>query len=141
MATIFILPAADVTANWTSTGANHWDEINEEVLSPTDGTYVDTTTISDDFEVTFTASPANLSECTQIDIGIRGQIDDAGGNARISLDLSHTAGTPIGSTVYSAGADFGGYGVLGNDFHSFTTLTLTKAEVDTLSAEIIFLAI
>jgi hypothetical protein len=87
-------------------------------------------------------SPGNTSEVTQIDINMRGQIDDASATARIQVDLFHSAGTPVsGNPKYVDGTDFGGYGVLGEITPlSWTTLTLTKTQVDSLQTRVTFLA-
>jgi hypothetical protein len=142
MATTNLKPDSDVTADWdTTTGANHFGEIDEG--SPYgDADYIETVTINDIDEFTMEDTPANTSEVTQIDINCRGQIDDASATARIQFDLFHSAGTPVsGNPKYADGVAFGGYGVLGEITPlSWTTLTLTKTEADSLQCRITFLA-
>lgn len=142
MATVNLKPMSDVTADWdNSTGANHYGEIDEGTPY-TDGEYIDTVGINDVDEFGMEDTPANLSECTQIDLNMRGQLDDASATARIQVDLFHSAGTPVaGNPKYVDGADFGGYGTLGTITPlSWAGLTLTKTEMDSLQARVTFLA-
>ncbi len=141
MATANLKPMSDVTADWdTTTGANHYGEIDEGTPY-SDADYIETTTISDIDEFGMEDTPANLSECTQIDINMRAQIDDASATAKIQCDLFHSAGTPVsGNPQIFDGADFGGYGVMGEKTESWTTLTLTKTQMDSLQTRITFLA-
>lgn len=146
MATTTILPGTpDITAvDWTETGkTTHWECLEydiSEVPAGMDTDYIETTTIGHDFELTFTDSPGNTSEVTQIDLSFRGVITDASATARLEVRLDHSTGTPVtGGTKYIDGDDFGGYGVLGNHTLQYTGLTLTKAEADSLQVEVIFL--
>lgn len=146
MATINLKVDGDVTTDWdTTTGANHFGEIDEGTVlggnTPSDVDYVETTTISDVDEFTVEATPANTSQVTQVDVNIRAQIDDASATARIQLDLFHSAGTPVtGNPKYVDGTDLGGYGTLGEVARSWTSLTLTKAQADSLQLRQTFLA-
>ena len=142
MATTNLKPMSDVTANWdTTTGGNHYGEIDEGVTY-SDADYIETVTISDVDEFGMEDTPANTSQVTQIDLNIRGQIDDVSATARIQVDLFHTAGTPVtGNPKYVTGTNFGGYGTLGTySALSWTSLTLTKTEADSLQCRITFLA-
>lgn len=141
MATADIYPSSDVTADWdTTTGATHWDEINEDPASPTDASYIETTTDGDVDEFGMTDAPANTSQVTQIDVTLRARLTDPGESAAsIQCDLFHSAGTPVtGNPKTYVGADFGGYGVLGNASKSWTTLTLTRTQANTLQKRITF---
>jgi hypothetical protein len=147
MATYVLYPDTDVTANWdTTTGANHYGEIDEGTTAsggtPSDVDYIETTTINDDDRFSFTPSPANVSEVTQVDVNIRGYIDDASSTAKFSVDVEHSAGTPLSGSPYNVtGTDLGGYGTTpAEDTESFTSLTLTKTQIDSLEVEVTFLA-
>lgn len=137
----------DVTVNWdTTTGTNHFGEIDEGTVlggtpTPSDADYIETTTINDDDEFTFDASPANVSQVTTINLNIRGYITDVSTTARYKVDLTHSAGTPVtGSPKYVTGTNLGGYGTTVGEFaSSFTGLTLTKTQVDSLQTKITFL--
>ena len=142
MASVNVKPLTDVTADWdNSTAASHYETIDEG--SPySDADYIDTVTINDVDEFTMGDTPANCSEVTAIAVNCKGQIDDASATARIQFDLFHSAGSPVaGNSKYADGVDFGGYGVLGEITPlSWTGLTLTKTEADSLQCRITFLA-
>lgn len=143
MATITILPDEDVLINWDINGETFAYQCLAYDVSAAPGgmdtAFVDETDFAGDFEIGFAAPPANLSQCTQIDLEIRGQIDDVATNARISVELTHTAGTTIDVIRYITGTDFGGYGTLGDHVEQFLTLTLNKTEITSLRVEVIFL--
>jgi len=148
MATAQVLPDADVTTSWVSTGqptgstgTTYWDEINEPVDAATDATYIETDTLGVDFEVNLTASPAATSEVTQVDVNLRGVLTDVSATARFQIDL-FTGATPLtGNPKYVTGANLGGYGTAESNFTltwsgdmggSGTAGALTKAEADDL---------
>jgi len=147
MATINLKVDGDVTTNWDTVnpGPNHWEAIDEGTVlggnSPSDADYIETTTIDDVDEFTVGATPANTSEVTQIDVNLRGYIDDGSSTARIQLDLFHSAGTPVtGNPKYIDGTDLGGYGTtVGEASVSWTGLTLTKTQADSLQLRTTFL--
>lgn len=120
--------------------ATHWEAVDEGTTlggnSPNDSDYVETPTVDDQDRFGFVASAGNLDECTQLDLNTRGVITDGSSNARLQVDLFHTTTTPVtGNPKFITGANFGGYGVTGEFALSWVTLTLTKAEVDSLEAE------
>lgn len=141
MATTTLTLDGDVTTNWdTTTGANHYGEIDEDPSTPNDSDYIETTTLNDDDEFTLSATPANHDLTSQIVVNIRGQITDSGGTAKIRLELFHSAGTPVtGNPKDCVGSDFGGYGTLGTTTKTWTGLSLTKAQMDSLQLRATFL--
>ena len=141
MATATIFPSSDVTADWdNTTGATHWDEINELVSSPTDASFIDTSTDDDVDEFGMTDSPANTDEVSNIELHVRAQIDDASATAIIRCEFFHTAGTPVtGNPQDINGANLGGYGVLGNATKTWPTLTLTRVQADSLQLRTTFM--
>lgn len=143
MATTNLVLDGDVTTDWdTTTGANHYTEIDEGTGTPSDADYIATTTINDVDEFTLSATPANTSQVTQVDVNLRGYIDDGSSTARIQVDMFHTAGTPVtGNPKYVDGTGFGGYGTTPGTATalSWTGLTLTKAQADTLQLRLTFL--
>ena len=150
MATTNLLLDGDRTTNWdTSTGANHYDQIYEGTGSPNDSAYVETSTLTDTDQWTLGATPANTSQVTQIDVNIRGYIDDDSSGSRLAVSLwRDMTGTPtqIGSTQYvTIGAGTGQFDAYGTTHSkaivSFTSLTLTKAQADDTEVRVVFEAI
>jgi hypothetical protein len=142
MATTTLTLDGDVTTQWdTTTGANHYGEIDEGTTSPSDADYIATTTVNDIDQFTCTATPANTSQVTQVDVNIRGYLDDDSSTARLEVTLWHTTSTQIGSAKYLNGASFSGYGTTPTTASalSWTGLTLTKAQADSLEVRIKFL--
>jgi hypothetical protein len=128
-------PTADVTTGWDTAepAGDHYSTVDDDPLAPDDGDYIYTETMDDTDEYEVTDAPAALDDVTQIDRTIRAQIIDPAGTARLELRLFHSSGTPVtGNPKYVNGADLGGYGVLGNATVSWTSLSLTKAQMDTV---------
>ena len=142
MPTITVVPVTDVTAGWdTTTGADHYTEVDEGTTSPNDNNYIQTTTIGSVDEFSLGNVPANANITTQVDVNTRGILTDSGGAARIQVDLLHSGSTLVGgSPKYITGADFGGYSTTGTFQLSWTGLTLTKTQADSLTLRYTFLA-
>ena len=145
MATFNLTLDGDDTADWdTTTGGNHFGEIDEGTTSPTDASYIATVTPDDIDQFTLTATPTNTSQVTQVDVNLRGYIDDASAAAKIEVSLYHTGTTLIGSAIELAGADLGGYGTTPTTTTAgklrWSGLTLTKAQADSLEVRVKFLA-
>lgn len=141
MATADLLPNSDVTTNWDTAvpGGTHYTCIDELVSAPTDGDYIETTTLDDVDEFGMEDTPANTDEVTQVDVHIRAKIDDVSDAAYIRIELFHSAGTPVtGNPKDVSTTDLGGEGVLGNATKSWTGLTLTKAQADSLQTRVTF---
>lgn len=136
----------EVTANWdTTTGANHWDEINEDPDSPTDGTYIETITLTDDDRFTFSSSPGNTNLVTQIDLDVRCGITDASNASYIACSLYHSTSTQIGTTLnITAVTSAPGTTEVLNDGTlkkctlSWSGLSLTKTQIDSLEVKFVF---
>ena len=141
MATVNVLPNSDVTTDWDTVnpGPNHYEAIDELVISPNDTDYIETTTLDDVDEFGMEDTPANTDEVTQIEDHTRAQIDDSSGNAFIRVEYFHSAGTPVtGNPKDISQADCGGDGVLGNVTKTWSGLTLTKAQADSLQKRVSF---
>lgn len=140
MPTTNIVPTSDVTANWdTTTGANHYGEIDEGTGTPSDADYIETTTLSDVDEFGLGDTPANTDTVTQVDLNIRARITDSGGTKVIRCELFHSAGTPVtGNPKDITTTDLGGSGVLATVQKSWTSLSLTKAQADSLQLRLTF---
>jgi hypothetical protein len=139
MATINRYVDGDITAGWDTAvpGGTHYTTIDEGTVlgghTPSDADYVETTTMDDVDEYTVEDTPANTSQVTSITVNWRGQIDDVSATAKVQLDLFHSSGTPVtGNPKTITGADLGGYGVLGEVAKTWSTLTLTKTQADSL---------
>ena len=141
MATTTLYPDGDVgTVQWdTTTGTFHYTEIDEGTASPNDADYVETTTADDTDVFSFGATPANTDTVTQVDVKVRGKITDSALVAHLHVELWHTGETvQIGATKAITATDFGGSGTLGTVTLSWTGLTLTKAQADSMSSKVIF---
>jgi hypothetical protein len=138
-----VLPNSDVTTNWDTVdpGPNHYEAVNEQTSTPTDADFIETTTLNDDDRFGFEASPGNTDQVTQVDVHVRAKIDDSANTAFIRVELFHSGSTQVGSEVDLDGTDFGGYGTLGNATAQWTTLTLTKAQADSLEVELTFMQV
>jgi len=141
MAIKIVLPISDVSAGWdTSTGGNHYGEIDEDISdSYSDADYVETSTIDSADEFGLTDMEANCNEVTNIEVHIRGSITDSSGNAYIRAELFHTAGTPLTDNPQDCTqAQFGGDGVIGTVTKTWSSDTLTKAQADSLQLKLTF---
>jgi hypothetical protein len=137
MATTTLNPDGDVLTGWDTTfpasPTTHYTKIDEGTASPDDTDYNETTTPDDVDEQSFGAVPANTDQVTQIDVNCRARITDSGGTAFIRLELFHSAGTPVtGNPKDVSIADLGGSGVLATVQKSWTGLTLTQAQANSL---------
>jgi hypothetical protein len=141
MATANIKPNSDETTQWdTTTGVDHYTEIDEGAPY-NDASYIETQTVGDVDEFGLESVPANTSQVTALAVNYRGQIDDAGATAKVRLELTHSGGTPVtGNPKDVTGADLGGYGVLGTVVKTWSGLTLTRAQANTLQLKATFLA-
>lgn len=140
MATDTMYPDGDVLANWdTTTGANHYGEIDEGTDTPSDADYVETVTHNDVDRFSFDAAASDMSQCTAIALKTRCGINDASDTAHIQAGLFHSTSTQIGSYQDITTTDIGyNDGTLATVTKNWTSLTLTKAQMDTLEAEYTF---
>lgn len=141
LATIY--PDGDVTTDWDKvrpTGT-HYTTIDSAVATPEDGDYIQTKTASDADEFTMDDSPGDVLTTDIITIQTRCQINDPAATGKIRLELFHTSGTPVtGNPKDIVGADLGGYGKLANVTKTWTGLSLTKAQTDSLQLKTTLLA-
>lgn len=146
MAQITILPNADITTEWDCTIGNHYTALAFDISAvpgTMDDEYIDTTVIDEVDAVEFENSPANLSECTAIEVSLRGQVDDVGAAALVEVAVTHTGGTVhIGASPFDVdGNDFATYGNLGTFvIPEITGLNLTKTQIDSLRVGMTFRA-
>ena len=145
MAQATILPVTpDITADWVEEPVGPaWSCIDDDVSgTPDDNEYIETTVIDAVCAVEFAASPANLSECTDCDISLRGVVTDASSTALVEVAITHTGGTVhLGTSPYDVdGNDFNVYGSIGDYVIPIGSLTLTKTQIDSLRVGMTFRA-
>lgn len=154
MAITTVFPDGDVTTDWDTieptTPTTHFDKIDEDVDTPTDTNYIETTTVNDTDRFTIGASPANTSEVTSFTVNVRGYLTDVSATARYRINVYRAGPVELtGSPQFITGANLGGYGTTlttykgvsfsGNMGGSGTGGALTKAEFDSLEVEVTFL--
>lgn len=117
----------------------HYLEINEGTNlgggSPNDNDYLETQTANNAEQLELGNTPANASVVTQVDINFRGWIDDSEGetDSYIQLDLFHSSGTAVtGNPKTINSTDLGGQRVIDEVTRSWTGLSLTQVEADSL---------
>lgn len=141
MATATLLPDGDILANWDTAvpGGTHYTTIDEGTVTPNDTDYVQTTTLDDIDRFSFSATPGNTSQVTQIDVKTRCGINDASDAAYIEVALFHSTSTQIGTALNITTTDIGfNDGTLATVTKSWTSLTLTKAQADSLEVRYTF---
>jgi len=137
MPTANLLPDGDTTTDWGKTLPNvpetHFTKVDEGTLAAEDSDFVQSDKIDEVDQYTLTASPGDVSTVTQIDVNWRGRIVDPSGQRAVQLDLFHTGSTPVtGNPKYVTVQDLGGSGVIATIQKSWTGLSLTKAQADSL---------
>jgi len=145
MPTAPILPTGDSgTQNWDTleptSPTTHYTKIDEGTTSPDDADYIETVTVGDVDEWALGDTPSNASEITQVVVNFRARITDASGTANIELRLFHSGSTPVtGNPQVVTIANLGGSGTLATVAKTWPTLTLTKAQADSLTLRATFL--
>lgn len=145
MPTTTVFPLTDVTANWDTieptSPTTHFDKVDEGTASPTDTDYIQTVTVGDVDEWTLGDTPSNASEITQVVVNFRANITDASGTANIELRLFHSGSTAVtGNPQVVTIANIGGSGAGPTTVaKTWPTLTLTKAQADSLTLRATFL--
>ena len=137
-----VFPNADATSqDWNVVGeTNAWETLKEGAHAAIDGTHITIDAIVEQTDVFFGNTPGDATTITDILMTIRAQINDPSPTADISVRLFHSGSTQVtGSPKNFAGTDFGGYGVLGTARATFSGLSLTKAQADSLEARIEFI--
>jgi len=145
MAETNIVPDSTGTSNWTiyPSGTAHAAVDEGTTLggyTPNDADYVYAQTASYNITLGFGNTPADANEITSIVLNTRAKIDDGAGTARIEVKLYHSTSTQIGSTQYITGANLGGYGTLGEYALTWSSLSLTKTQADSLTVKYTLLA-
>ena len=144
MPTTIVVPNGDVTTQWDTleptSPTTHYTKIDEGTASPDDADYIETVTVNDVDEWTLGDTPANVSEVTQVVVSFRARITDASATANIELRLFHSSGTAVtGNPQVVTIANLGGSGVLATVTKTWSGLTLTKAQADSLQLRATFL--
>jgi len=141
-----VVPTSDVSAGWDTivptTPTTHFDKIDEGTVTPNDADYIETTTVGDVDRFALGDTPSNTSEVTQIDIPVRGFLEDVSATAKVRLELFHSGTTAVtGNPKDIVGADYGGYGTTPATApaKSWTAISLTKAQADSLELQATFL--
>lgn len=141
MPSINVVPNGDGTVQWDiepySPVFDHYTYVDEGTTlgggTPDDDDYVYTDVADEIEEFDFENTPGDADTITQIDVNIRARISDTTSNAYIRLELFHSGGTPVsGNPKDVDGSDLGGYGSIGETTKSWTGLSLTKAQTDSL---------
>lgn len=131
MTTTDLVPTADVTTNWTSTGASHYTEIDEDVDSPSTAEKLSSTTDTQVDAVGLTDAPADYGSCNTVTLRVNGKASaDMGfvatlrkADETVLATVTFTAGVDTSQTTKTSGAQ---------------VATLTSAEVSGL--KIVFTA-
>ncbi len=93
-----LFPNGDAAANWdSSTGATHWDEVNEPIASADDATWIQTN--SDNDIDTFDLTPTVVIDddtVTQVDVSFRYLSSGLEANNRVNINFL-IGGTPQGT--------------------------------------------
>lgn len=142
MALVILTLDGDVTAEFDlPASGTHFDDIDEGPASADDGTYIATNTYNDVDEFTLSATPAVVTSVSRVDVNLRGYINDDSETARYEITLWHTGGgSQVGGALYLTGAQLGGYGTTPTTSAvSWTGLSLTKTEADSLQLRVKFL--
>ena len=138
MALVILTLDGDVTAEFDlPASGTHFDDLADS----DDGTFIATNTYDDVDEFTLSPTPAVVTSVSRVDVNLRGYINDDSATAKYEITLWHTGGgTQVLPTRYLTGAELGGYGttVTANAV-SWTGLSLTKTEADSLQLRVKFL--
>lgn len=140
MAAANVKPDSDGTVQWDMDPAglaDHYTYLDEGTSlgggSPDDSNFVRTSTNNEYEEYGFEDSPGDAGQITQIDLHLRGQVNDTLNAAYIRLELYHSGGTPVtGNPKDVSQADLGGHGVTGEVTKTWSGLSLTKTQFDSL---------
>lgn len=140
MAETNVVPDSTGTNDWTiyPSGTAHAALDEGTTLgggTPNDSDYIYAQAANDDVTLGFGNTPADANLITSITLNTRAKIDDGNGTARIEVKLYHSTSTQIGSTQYITGANLGGYGTLGEYALTWSSLTLTKTQADSLTVK------
>lgn len=137
MATQTVYPTSDVTVNWTSTGGNSWSVIDDDPSTgQPDADYISHDTVDELDEWNIGDTPASTSQVTQVAVGFYIVITDASATASVEVDLRHTNSTVSLGTKTITLTEAGGSGVGAYHQETWTGLTLTKAQADSLSIRV-----
>jgi hypothetical protein len=146
MATVNIHPDSTGTNNWTiyPSGTAH-EAVDEGTIvgghTPNDADYVYTQTATTGaMTLGFGDTPSDANLITSVAVNIRAKLDDGNGTGRIECKLYHSGTTQVGSTLYVTGGDLGTYGVIGECTKTWSGLTLTKTQADSLTIKCTLLA-
>ena len=137
---------ADTNVHPDSTGTNQWTiypsgtahgAVDEGTSAgghtPDDGDYIYAQTANYSVTLGWGDTPSDANLITSIALHVRAKIDDGNGTGQIEVKAYHSTSTQIGSTLYVTGSDLGGYGVIGECTKTWSGLSLTKTQADSLT--------
>ena len=73
MTTTDLVPTADISTNWTSTGGAHYTEIDEDVDTPSTAEKLSSTTNTQVDSVGLTDAPADYGSCNTVTLRANGK--------------------------------------------------------------------
>ena len=73
MTTVDLVPTGDIATAWTSTGASHYTEIDEDVDTPSTAEKLSETTNADVDSVSLTDAPADYGSCNTVTLRVNGK--------------------------------------------------------------------
>lgn len=126
MTTTTLRPNVDSTPlQWTSTGASHYTEIDDDPDSPNDTDYIEESVTSEEDVVGMTDAPADYGSSVTVELRVRGR---SSADRGCVVELQKAVGTVLASVTFVTGVDT----VLSVKTSGAQSVTLTKAEVDGL---------
>lgn len=131
MTTTDLVPTADVATNWTSTGASHYTEIDEDVDSPSTAEKLSSTTDTQVDSVGLTDAPADYGSCNTVTLRVNGK---ASADMGFVATLRKADETVLATVSFVAGVDT----AQATKTSGAQAATLTSAEVSGL--KIVFTA-
>lgn len=139
MATTTIYPDGDVTKGWGRVvpGPDYYAAVSEGAQNAIQSRYIESKKAGEVVEFSLGDTPVNTDEVQSVTPRIHGSIFDLSRTKRLKLELFHTGGTPVtGNPKYATLSDFGGSGVRKTVSATWSGLTLTKAQADSLTLRI-----
>ena len=73
MTTVDLVPTGDIATAWTSTGASHYTEIDEDVDTPSTAEKISETTNAEVDSVSLTDAPADYGSCNTVTLRVNGK--------------------------------------------------------------------
>lgn len=126
MTTVDLVPTADSTPlQWTTTGANHYTEIDEDIESPNSSDKISETTNAEVDTVGLTDAPADYGSCNTVTLRVNGK---ASADVGFVATLCKADDTVLATVTFTKAVDT----TQQTKTSGAQAATLTKAEVDGL---------